>query len=271
MAGPVAGCDDLNFEAYWGDDIDPADLLDNKTERSDVHVESEGYAFYGDFTFAFTEKFELTAGARYTFDEKKIASHVFDSGGALGNNFNFEFFTNGIVRNQSDWSDFTPRLAISYDVNDDVTLYATASRGYKSGGFATFGYRPARRGHHGRRRRAPGHDAGRVRPRAGRQLRDRRQDAALRQHRAAERLALPLRLHGSAARLLRHRALRRSRTSAKPAARASRSTCAGCPRALGRDHRPVAARHRDHRCHRHHRDRRLRRLRRQQPAVRARG
>ena len=140
MAGPVAGCDDPNFEDYWGDDIDPADLLDNKTERSDVSVESEGYAFYGDFTYAFTEKFELTAGARYTFDEKKIASQVFDSGGALGNNFNFEFFTNGIVRNESDWSDFTPRLAISYDLNDDVTLYATASRGYKSGGFATFGY-----------------------------------------------------------------------------------------------------------------------------------
>ncbi len=140
MEGPVAGCDDLNFEIYWEDDIDPADLLLNKTERSDVAVESEGYAFYGDFTYAFTEKFELTAGARYTFDEKKIASQIFDSGGALGNNFNFEFFTNGVVRNESDWSDFTPRLALSYDLNDDVTLYATASRGYKSGGFATFGY-----------------------------------------------------------------------------------------------------------------------------------
>ena len=138
--GPVAGCDDANFEAYWEDDIDPADLLTGKAERSLVNVESQGWAVYGDLTWDLTDRFELTAGARYTFDEKQIESAVFDSGGALGNNFNYEFFTDGFVKNKSDWSDFTPRVALSFDVNDDVTLYATGSRGYKSGGFATFGF-----------------------------------------------------------------------------------------------------------------------------------
>ncbi len=138
--GPAAGCDDPNFEAYWEDDIDPADILEDKAERSRVDVTSRGWAAYGDFTWAVNDRLELTAGARYTYDKKEIEASIDDSGGALGNNFNFEFFTNGTVRNSGDWDDFTPRLALSYELNDDVTLYASASRGYKSGGFATFGY-----------------------------------------------------------------------------------------------------------------------------------
>jgi len=140
FSGPVAGCDDPNFEEYWGDDIDPADLLTGKAEQSFVNVDSEGWAVYGDFTWGLTDQLDLTAGARYTYDKKKIESSVLDSGGALGNNFNYEFFTDGFVRDEADWDEFTPRLALSFDLNDDVTLYATASKGYKSGGFATFGF-----------------------------------------------------------------------------------------------------------------------------------
>ena len=103
-------------------------------------MKSQGWAVYGDFTWAVSDRFELTAGARYTYDKKEMTSRILDSGGALGNNFNFEFYTNGLVSDSADWDDFTPRLAATFDVNEDVTLYATASRGYKSGGFATFGY-----------------------------------------------------------------------------------------------------------------------------------
>ncbi|HEX9706717.1 MAG TPA: TonB-dependent receptor [Steroidobacteraceae bacterium] len=138
--GPVLGCDDPFFEEYWEDDIDPADLLTGKAEQSYVNVNSQGWAVYGDFTWSFTDRLELTAGARYTYDEKEIESRVLDSGGALGNNFNYEFFTDGFVTNSDNWSDFTPRLALSFDLSEDVTLYATASKGYKSGGFATFGF-----------------------------------------------------------------------------------------------------------------------------------
>jgi iron complex outermembrane receptor protein len=140
FVGPVTGCADADFQdLYWGE-IDPAAILEGKAERSYVDVESRGWAVYGDFTWAISNRLELTAGGRYTFDEKEMASVVLDSGGALGNNFNFEFFTNGIVSNKSDWSEFTPRIALDYDVSDDVSLYASASLGYKSGGFATFGY-----------------------------------------------------------------------------------------------------------------------------------
>jgi len=138
--GPVAGCDDPNFETYWEDDIDPADLLENKAEQSFVNLESQGWAVYGDFTFKLRDDLELIVGARYTYDEKEIESSVLDSGGALGNNFNYEFFTDGFVRDKAEWDEFTPRLALTYDASEDVTLYLSAARGYKSGGFATFGF-----------------------------------------------------------------------------------------------------------------------------------
>jgi iron complex outermembrane receptor protein len=138
--GPAAGCDDPNFEAYWEDDINPADILHDKSERSFVHVKSQGWAVYGDFTWSITDRMDLTAGARYTYDKKTMSDRVVDSGGALGNNFNYEFFTNGAVKDSANWDEFTPRIALSFQVNDDVNLYATASRGYKSGGFATFGF-----------------------------------------------------------------------------------------------------------------------------------
>lgn len=140
FSGPVSGCTDPNFEEYWGDAIDPADLLANKAEQSYVNVDSSGWALYGDFTFDLRENLQLTAGARYTYDEKKMASWVLDSGGALGNNFNYEFYTDGFVRDKSDWSEFTPRLALTWFASDDTSLYFTASQGYKSGGFATFGF-----------------------------------------------------------------------------------------------------------------------------------
>ena len=60
--GPAAGCDDPNFEAYWGDDIDPADILHDKSERSRVHVKSQGWAVYGDFTWAISDRFDIDGG-----------------------------------------------------------------------------------------------------------------------------------------------------------------------------------------------------------------
>ncbi len=110
---------------------------------------------------------------------------MLDSGGALGNNFNFEFFTNGNVSDSADWSDFTPRLALVFDVNDDVNALRNRVDGLQVRRLRHLRLRPERPGHQRRRLRPGGHDAARVRSRAGGQLRDRRQDAAPRQHAAA--------------------------------------------------------------------------------------
>ncbi len=141
--GPAASCDDPNFETYW--EADPGDLaggLINKGELNNLDMSNSGWAAYAEATWALSDTFDLTVGARYSYDEKEAVSQVFDSGGVLGNNFNFEFYTDGPVMDKRDWSKFTPRLAFSWDASEMVTVYGNYATGYKSGGFATFGFAP---------------------------------------------------------------------------------------------------------------------------------
>jgi iron complex outermembrane receptor protein len=138
--GPVTDCSSPAFADYWEEQIDPADQVMGKAEQSYVDVESSGYAVYGDLTYSLSDRLDVTAGARYTLDKKKLSNQVLDSGGALYNNFNYEFMTLGALSNEDEWSEFTPRVAMNYDFSDDVALYVNAAKGYKSGGFATFGF-----------------------------------------------------------------------------------------------------------------------------------
>ena len=186
-------------------------------------VESEGWAVYGDFTWALSDRLELTAGARYTYDKKEIDEPRCSTAAARSATTSTSSSSpNGTVSDSADWDEFTPRLALSlrrqrrrHALRDGIArLQVRRLRDLR--------LRPARPGHQRRRLRPGRHDAARVRPRAGGQLRDRRQDAAPRQHAAAQRLAVPLRLHRPAARLLRPGLLagRERRRGARPGPRA---------------------------------------------------
>ncbi len=148
--GPVTGgCNDPNFLLYWIGDEDgdgvadgsfaPGDILVNKSELSYNDMESTGYSFFGDVTWSVNEQLDITLGARWTYDEKDMRTRVAKSGGALGNNFSWEYHTRGFVGDKEDWSEFTPRLAANYQMNDEIAFYANVSTGYKAGGYGTFG------------------------------------------------------------------------------------------------------------------------------------
>ncbi len=78
------------------------------------------YAGYGQLRYKLTDKLRLSAGVRYTYDEKDTK----------------EVLTG---RDEEDtFGAWTPRLALDYALTDDVTLFANAARGFKSGGFNTF-------------------------------------------------------------------------------------------------------------------------------------
>ena len=140
FSAPVTGgCNDPVFEEYWEADIDPADIVGRKSEDSWNDMESRGVSFYGDVTWALSDRLDLTVGARWTYDEKDMRTRVANSGGALGNNFSWEYHTRGWVHADDDWNEFTPRVAVNYELNDQVSLYANVSTGYKAGGFGTFG------------------------------------------------------------------------------------------------------------------------------------
>ncbi len=91
--------------------------------------ETTGYAVFGQFDWRFAEDWTLTLGARYSYEEKEIDND------AIAGNF--------VVINQSfinsvgeDWSAFTPKVSLAYQISDSTNVYGTIAKGFKSGGFA---------------------------------------------------------------------------------------------------------------------------------------
>ena len=85
------------------------------------------YAAYAQFRYNVTDKLRLTAGGRYTIDDK---SYFMDSTTAGA----------GQIRSGSGkFKAFTPRFAIDYTPTNETLVYASVSRGFKSGGFNTLG------------------------------------------------------------------------------------------------------------------------------------
>ncbi|MBA3939943.1 MAG: TonB-dependent receptor [Sphingopyxis sp.] len=81
------------------------------------------FALFGEVSYDISDAFTATAGGRY-YDFKETRSFV--SGG---------LFANGDNRTDSTKSSgFTPRFLLSYDVSDDVTINAQASKGFRLGG-----------------------------------------------------------------------------------------------------------------------------------------
>jgi iron complex outermembrane receptor protein len=78
-------------------------------------------------TWHVTDRFELTAGGRYTRDRKKIHYTQSDPLGLLGGDAD--------IRAKGTWDEFTPSFNAKYRVTPDAMLYVTANKGFKSGGF----------------------------------------------------------------------------------------------------------------------------------------
>ena len=101
-------------------------------------VDTQTYAIFADVTYDLTPQLSLSAGARYTWDERgsDIDRAVFIGGGS-------PFFGGAgrLLATQSDFTGtrdfkkFTPRASVSFKPNDDNTIYASYSKGFKGGGF----------------------------------------------------------------------------------------------------------------------------------------
>ena len=134
---------------------------------------NDSYAAFGDATYKLTDRLSLTAGIRYTHDLKKFTwtnggfvAPGLDAISAPGSFYNAiigvdafpdvpisvaDFYRatvgpNGVIfdvgplegvpfTRRAVFSDVSPRFVVQYDATDDVHLYASASRGYKAGGF----------------------------------------------------------------------------------------------------------------------------------------
>ena len=85
---------------------------------------TNAYAIFGQASYALFDRLRLTTGLRYSYEKKDFAYRVFFNGTQV----------DGGTPSDS-WTAWTPKFGIDVDVTDQVMVYASATRGFKSGGF----------------------------------------------------------------------------------------------------------------------------------------
>ncbi|MGA1341852.1 MAG: TonB-dependent receptor [Hyphomonas sp.] len=100
--------------------------------QSFVAQDAKSLAAFAQANLHFGEQWTLTLGGRYTEDEKDYSLRVLATvNGVTSTSFNGEL--------DASWSNFNPRVALSYAPNDAMNLYAYYASGYKGGGFNSRG------------------------------------------------------------------------------------------------------------------------------------
>ena len=93
----------------------------------------ETYAVYGQGDFKLNDAFTVTAGIRYTEETKDFS--IERNAGATGAALSTAAIAAAgipLTLNEQVW---TPRVALQYDVSNDVMFFVSATRGFKSGGW----------------------------------------------------------------------------------------------------------------------------------------
>ncbi len=108
--------------------------------------ERDSWAVFGEAHIGLGDKFTLTLGGRYTEEEKDFTGEQNLGGGGFagylpdGGNDLYVYGTPIYVpiskaSGSATWKEFTPKVGLDYQMNDDMMVYATYSEGFKSGGF----------------------------------------------------------------------------------------------------------------------------------------
>jgi iron complex outermembrane receptor protein len=99
----------------------------------DGQAKTSALAGFGELRWQATDRLKLTLGARYS-NEKRKAGYRYEI------NFGAPFIANPDLK--EDFNAFTPRFVVNYEASDNVNLYASATRGFKSGGFNLLAIQP---------------------------------------------------------------------------------------------------------------------------------
>ncbi len=96
----------------------------------DDDLETTSYAVFAQGNWALNDRWGLTAGIRYSKDDKdyqRTTSTFSTLGAFLEGTFAFQ--------DSDSWDSVTPMLSVDYQVSDSSMMYASVSKGFKSGGF----------------------------------------------------------------------------------------------------------------------------------------
>lgn len=106
------------------------------------------YSLFGQIQFKPFPQVEISAGGRYSHEQKRLVSVVNRAVQLVDNPTAAPFLANGL--NKRSFNNFSPEVSVSYRPSSDLTIYANYKQGFLSGGFsggspvagADFSYRP---------------------------------------------------------------------------------------------------------------------------------
>ena len=107
---------------YSLQNVEDGALFFNAPVTQYASQDDDAYAAFGQANIHITPRLTLTAGGRYSYEDK----HFLNTPPGLGP-APFSYNDN--------WSDFSPKAVLSYKFTPDVMGYLQYSRGYRSGGF----------------------------------------------------------------------------------------------------------------------------------------
>ena len=98
----------------------PANTFNSQNYLQSGRVTINAYGVYAQGSYSVTDKLKLTAGARYSYEKRR----------GVGS---FEFLGVTPTDKEKGWGAVTPTFSINYQANDQTLLYASVTRGFKSG------------------------------------------------------------------------------------------------------------------------------------------
>lgn len=101
------------------------------TGDSSTQQDATAYGLFANATFHINEQFNLTLGARQSWDEKDFSSTVYAS-----DNFIPQTGSSTTVSASDSWSEPDWRATLDWNLTDDIMFYVTASKAFRSGTFA---------------------------------------------------------------------------------------------------------------------------------------
>jgi len=123
-----------------------ADAGGNVTFIQDV--DSSTYAAFGQMTYPFTDNLSVTAGLRWSNDEKEARQAAINNDAAFDPVPGIPLYPYGPydINVDDSWDSTTGKVALDYKFSDAHMLYASVSKGFKSGIFPSQNNDPATRG-----------------------------------------------------------------------------------------------------------------------------
>lgn len=98
----------------------PANTFDAANYLQFGTVTIDAFGFYAQGSYALTDKLKLTAGGRFSHEKRK----------GVGT---FDFLGSVNTDKAKSWDAFTPTVTLNYQANDATLVYASVTRGFKSG------------------------------------------------------------------------------------------------------------------------------------------